>query len=353
MKNTILAASLTLLAAGLPLVAFGQEQAILDAAKVEGRVSVYSALDAALAQRLVTDFQELHPEIKVDYVDQSTTEIYNRAISEAAAGSGTADILLSSSMDLQYKLMSDGVVSDFTLPDTTALQPWSHAPSAVYGFTQEPLVIVYNKRLVPEADVPANRKELIELLAKPEYLDKVATIDPERIGTGFMFFTLDERADPDNFWTLADALGKARVKLYTSTGAMLEKVTSGEHLIAYNIIGSYAAERAKADSAIGVVYPDDYINAISRLAMIPKTAPHPNAGQVFLEYLVSERAQQILLASSFGTVRTDLSPATVVPEDKAALVRPTTVDDSLLHYLDQSTRLQFIRRWQQAMKGGN
>lgn len=350
--KAILAASATLLCLAMPATSQDIDAAVLDAAKSEGAVSVYSALDAALAQRLVTDFQEAYPGIRVDYVDQSTTEIYNRAISEAAAGQGTADLLLSSSMDLQYKLMQDGITAEVDLPGADQLQPWSFDAPGAYGFTQEPLVIVYNKRLVPEEDVPANRADLMELLDRPEYKDKVATIDPERIGTGFLFYTLDEIANPD-FWDFADALGRSRVKLYTSTGAMLEKVTSGEHLIAYNIIGSYAAERAKSDESVGVVYPDDYINAISRIGLIPKIAPHPNAARVFLSYLVSERAQTILMNSSFGTVRTDLAPATVVPEDKTALVRPAAVNEDLVTNLDQMTRLKFIRRWQQAMKGGN
>lgn len=352
MRKTMVAASMTLLFASMPAFALDADP-VLAKAKDEGTVSVYSALDSALALRLVNDFQEAFPGIKVDYVDQSTTELYNRAISEAAAGQGTADILLSSAMDLQYKLLKDGTMIDFTIPEADKLQPWSHAPSGAYGFTQEPLVIVYNKRLVPEGDVPTNRADLMTLLAKPEYQDKVATIDPERIGTGFLFFTLDEKADPDNFWAFADALGKSKVKLYTSTGAMLEKVTSGEHLIAYNIIGSYAAERAKSDPSIGVVYPKDYINAISRIGLIPKTAPHPNAAQAFMTYLVSERAQKILIDSSFGTVRTDLKPATVVPDETGVEVKAAAVDESLLTYLDQGTRLKFIRRWQQAMKGGN
>ena len=46
--------------------------------------------------------------VKVEYNDMNTTEIYNRFISERAAGSGSADVLWSSSMDLQVKLVSDG-----------------------------------------------------------------------------------------------------------------------------------------------------------------------------------------------------------------------------------------------------
>lgn len=328
------------------------DQQVIAAAESEGVVSVYSALDAALATNLVADFSKQYPKIKVDYVDQSTTELYNRAISEAAAGSGSADVLLSSAMDLQYKLTVDGVVQNVSVPDVGSIEKWAVSGDTAYGVTQEPLVIVYNKRMMPEGDVPKNREDLTNLLntKSAEYDGKIATIDPERIGTGFLFFTQDV-AHTDKTWDLIKALGKAKVKLYTSTGAMLEKVASGEHLLAYNIIGSYAVERAKKDPNIGVIFPDDYLISVSRIALVPKTAPHSNAGKLFVNYLVSERAQKILLERSFGSVRTSLSSESAVPKELREKVVPIKVDDTLMTYLDQGTRMKFIRSWQQALKG--
>ncbi|NTB87552.1 ABC transporter substrate-binding protein [Agrobacterium tumefaciens] len=325
---------------------------IVSAAEAEGVVSVYSALDAALAQDLIGDFSKLYPKVKVDYVDQSTTELYSRAISEAAAGNGSADVLLSSAMDLQYKLATDGLVQQYEVPDAAALEPWAVSKGVAYGVTQEPLVIVYNKRLFPEGDLPKTRDDLVKLLNEKtsEYDGKVATIDPERIATGFLFFTQDA-SHTDKTWDLVRALGKVNVKLYTSTGAMLEKVTSGEHLIAYNIIGSYAVERAKKDPNIGVIFPSDYLISVSRIVLIPKTAPHSNSARLFVDYLLSERAQKILIGRSFGSVRTSLAGGSAVPEELQSKVVPVKVDDGLLTYLDQSTRMKFIRSWQQALRG--
>ena len=71
------------------------------AAKKEGKVVVYSTTDAAAAGFLIKDFQALYPGISVEYNDMNSTEVYNRFISERAAGAGSADVLWSSSMDLQ------------------------------------------------------------------------------------------------------------------------------------------------------------------------------------------------------------------------------------------------------------
>ena len=50
--------------------------------------------------------------MSVEYTDLNSTELYNRFIAEEAAGQGTADLLWSSAMDLQVKLVSDGYAAD-------------------------------------------------------------------------------------------------------------------------------------------------------------------------------------------------------------------------------------------------
>ena len=47
---------------------------------------------------------------------------------------------------------------------------------------------------------------------------------------------------------------------------MMERVTSGEHLIAYGIFGSYALSRSKKDPNLGIVLPKDYTMVTSRVA---------------------------------------------------------------------------------------
>src|SRR5713101_1278817 len=62
------------------------------AAKREGKVVIYSALDTKAAQPLVKDFTALYPDVKVEYNDMNSTEIYNRFIAEVASGQGSADV---------------------------------------------------------------------------------------------------------------------------------------------------------------------------------------------------------------------------------------------------------------------
>src|SRR6185369_10419863 len=76
---------------------------VVAAAEKEGKVVVYSTTDSSSTAPLVKDFNALYPKIAVEYDDMNSTEVYNRFVSEAAAGAGTGDLLWSSSMDLQVK----------------------------------------------------------------------------------------------------------------------------------------------------------------------------------------------------------------------------------------------------------
>ncbi|ABE34910.1 bacterial extracellular solute-binding family protein [Paraburkholderia xenovorans LB400] len=333
----------------------GDYQATIDGAKKEGKLIVYSVTDTALVRPLIKDFESMYG-VKVDYNDMSSTELYNRYISENAASSISADVLWSSAMDLQVKLVNDGLMATYESPETKQLPQWAQYQKQAYGTTYEPLAIVYNKRLLPPGDVPQTRADLIKLLqARPEqFKGRVTTYDIEKSGVGFNYLTQDVRVNPQVTWNLVKAIGATGPKLQSSTGAMMERISSGENLIGYNILGSYALTKAKKDPSIGYVYPKDYTLVVSRLVTISKKAQSPNAAKLWVDYLLSERGQT-LLANQAGlfSIRADVQGETSMAGLTKQLgdsLKPIPIGSGLLVYLDQSKRLEFFKQWQQSIK---
>jgi iron(III) transport system substrate-binding protein len=78
---------------------------IIEGARREGRVVVYSPTDAAQARPLQAAFREAYPGISVDWNDLNTNIAYNRVVSEAAANQMGADFVWSPAMDLQLNLV--------------------------------------------------------------------------------------------------------------------------------------------------------------------------------------------------------------------------------------------------------
>jgi iron(III) transport system substrate-binding protein len=324
-------------------------QQLIDAAKKEGKLVVYGATDSKAVQPLVKDFNALYPGISVEYNDMNSTEVYNRFISEVAAGGDTADVLWSSAMDLQMKLAAGGYAMPYKSVEAGKIPGWAMWKDMAYGTTFEPAAFVYNKRLVTGADIPQTHADFVRIISQPKFQDKVTTYDIEKSGVGFMFMTQDEHDFPQ-FKQLEQAFGAAKVRVQSSTGTMLERISSGENLIGYNVLGSYALVRAKTDPSLGVVLPKDYTLIISRVQFISKSAKHPNAAKLWLDYLLSHRGQTIVAnGSKLYAIRADVTGETtssdLIKQIGEKNVRPLPVNPSVAEYLDPAIRMAFLKEW--------
>jgi iron(III) transport system substrate-binding protein len=330
--------------------------AIVAAAEKEGSVAVYSTTDSASADALLKDFRALYPKVQVKYYDLNSTEVYNRYLSETAANAETADVLWSGSMDLQLKLVSDGRALSYRSPETAKMPKWAVHEDRAWGTTFEPLVIAYNKRLLPADAVPSSHGDLLRLIKdKPKLFadGKLTTYDPEKSGFAFMLMTQDEKYFPQ-FWELAAAFGRGTTRFYPSSGTMIERVTSGEHLLGFNVIGSYVVLRQRKDPDLGLVYPSDYVLVMSRVAFITANAKRPNAGKLFLDYLLSARAQTIMAnQATLFALREDVAgphSAGALSRELGARLKPIPADMSLLAALAPAKRLPMIRKWQETAR---
>ncbi len=325
------------------------------AAKKEGKVVIYSTTDTASAGYLVKDFQALYPGISVEYNDMNSTEVYNRFISERAANAGSADVLWSSAMDLQIKLVSDGGALTYASPEIAALPAWAVFKNEAYGTTYEPLAIVYNKRLLSGDEIPQSHADLLRVFTQKadKLKGKVTTYDIEKSGVGFLLITQDSKFNP-KFWDMVRALGAISPRFQSSAGTMMERISSGENLLGFNIFNSYAALRAKKDPSIGIVLPTDYTLIMSRVMFISKSAKNPDAAKLWLDYVLSKRGQNVIAnQSELGSIRGDVEGVMTVAGYAKVVSnpKPIPVSADLLGFLDQTKRLAFIKEWQAAIKG--
>lgn len=326
-------------------------QKIIDGAKKEGKLVVYGATDSKATQPLIKDFNALYPGITVEYNDMNSTEVYNRFISEAAAGGNTADALWSSAMDLQIKLASEGYAMAYKSVEASKIPGWAMWNDMAYGTTFEPAAIVYNKRLVTGADIPQTHADFARIIQGEKFKDKVTTYDIEKSGVGFMFMTQDAQDFPQ-FPALATAFGASRVRVQSSTGTMLERISSGENLIGYNVLGSYALVRAKTDPSIGIVLPKDYTLILSRVLFINKAAKNPNAAKLWLDYMLSSRGQTIIANDSkLYAIRADVKGETTSAELIKLVgeknIKPIPVGPAVLSYLAPAKRMAFLKQWKE------
>ncbi|WP_240499977.1 ABC transporter substrate-binding protein [Sphingomonas montana] len=348
LRISIVSAGLVALTAACPTVAQrpagyprSYDRLIADAG-VERQLRIYANADRAEMVPVVAAFRRRYPGIAVLYADLGSAELYRRFVTETRARRGSADLVWSSAMDLQVKLINDGFAQSYSSPEKPALPPTAVWKNMGFGVTAEPVGIVYNRRLVPETRVPRTHAALDALLRRERraFVGRVTTFDPLQSNVGYLYLAEDMAATRDTR-SLMQAIAATRPVLSAKTEPMLRAVAEGRQAIAYNVIGSYALARARTDPRIGVAFPQDYTIVTSRIAFIARDAAHPAAARLFLDFLLSRQGQGLLARQSLWPVRTDV-PARRLP---AAQARPIRVGPQLLVNLDRVKRQRFLRDW--------
>ena len=319
-----------------------------------GEAVVYSTTDMAQARPIIEAFQARYPAVAIDYHELQSLEIYDRVTRESDRGNITADLVLSSAMDLQVKLANDGYASRQAPSETGRLPRWAVWQESAFAVTYEPAVIIYNRPFFDGREPPRTRTELMRLLEEEgsALFGKVATYDVERSGLGFLFLARDQEHFPQ-IWRLVSLMGGQGVRLYTNSAAIIDRVATGRFVLGYNILGSYAQAMAATRPDLGIILPDDYTIIASRVAIVPRAARSRALGALFLDFLLSPGGQRVIAGESgLGAVHSAVGlagSANAMQARLGARLRPISVGPGLLVYLDQVKRRKLLERWNEAL----
>lgn len=324
-----------------------------------GELVIYSTLDNRLAAPLIAGFQAANPTISVRYEDLLAGEIAARIIAETDAGQPTADFAFSSAMDVQIKLANDGYAQPVAVADLGSAARtwprWANWQDTAFALTFEPAVLVYHKPSFPDGP-PQSRLELMDWLrqATPAMQGRIGTYDIEQSAVGYLFLARDAEHFAD-IWSLLRAMAAVGVTTYSTSQGIIDRVADGRLVLGYNILGSYAADQARAAPDLGLVLLRDFTVVISRVALVPRAARSPDLGSRFLAYLMSRDGQTILSEKlRLPAVSLEVSGRNSGQAMQAALgdqLRPVAVSPGVLVYLDQAKRRRLIRKWHESLSG--
>jgi len=342
MRRALLAATLSLAiwpASVAPALDIEAER-IFSTPGASSKLNILSTVDLNLFAPLVAAFQSRHPKLAIRYTVVSSAALYKGL----AQGSATADLAISSAMDLQMKLANDGFARAHRSAATAALPGWARWRDVLFAFTQEPAVVIVSRKAFAGLPLPKTRADLIALLrAHPErFRGRIGTYDIRRSGLGYLFATQDARQS-DAYWRLTQEMGGLAPKLYCCSAKMIDDLRAGRIALAYNVLGSYAAAEFLPGGDQMIVPMTDYTQVMLRTALIPTSAQHPKLGAAFLDFLVG--------AEGRGLIRklTGLPPVDAATLFHTQYLRPIRLGPGLLVYLDRLKRQNFIREWTAAL----
>ena len=326
----------------------GTAQRVRWLARREGALHILT--NTSLMGPVLEAFRRRWPGIRVHLEDINSTRIAEQVRALADTGQDGPDLVWSTAMDVQVKLINDGYAQAYKSPHRAAMPDGSVWRDQGYGLTAEPIVFAYNKGQLAGDVVPRSHADLLRLLrTRPDVFDgRVTLYDAERSGVALMQLSADVQIYPDA-WPLMEALGAQRPRLDTSGQRMMAQIADGRMVFAYNMNRSYGESWAERVPQIGLITPDDYHLSVSRVAFIPRNAAHPNAARLFLDFLLSREGQRVIGALGVRPVRDDVD-APIRPASPG--VRPIRVGPALLANLDQARRATLLKRWHAAMRPG-
>lgn len=320
---------------------------VLAAAKKEGVVAVIGPQGSATRDALTLAFQRKYPDIRVELQSMAGSQIGPKLLNELAAGRNSADVLITGTTTALETLLPGKAL--------VQVKPWLSGPSTqdpsrwrggkltfsdeaqTYNLVFSAYVkapFIYNSQLVSGADFKS-WKDLLE----PKWQGKIALKDPVGAGGGLGNSTL---------WYTHDGLGKDFIRrlltqkelvMPRDDRQMLDFAARGKYPIAIGPSDVLTNEFIARGLPLKHLNPETlkegtYITAGNGSLAIPRSAPHPNALRVYVDFLLSPEGQlEWSKAARFASLRRD------VPKDH---VQDILVPKEGMPYPDISTE-KYVR----------
>ncbi|MFC9502235.1 extracellular solute-binding protein [Streptomyces sp. NPDC057002] len=288
---------------------------LVAAAKKEGKVTVYSAQDLTALNNLAKAFEAKYPGIDVNTVRGVDGDLGVKVETEFNTGKGIADMYVSASLSWVKPQAEAKRFLAPTGPELTGKGDYDAKKYVHEGnyFETNSAVLTFgwNTKLYPKG-----LTDYTGLLDPALKGGKIGVIEPTAPSIVDFYLWLEEKYGAG----FVKKLAAQKPRIYPSSLPMGEALTSGE-IAAGSFVAPITLEPAKKKGA-----PVDYRMAPNGAwgaryyGMVLESAPHPNAGQLFADFMVTAEGQKLITPSA-GSVLPKI-PGTVITNDKVRVQDP-------------------------------
>lgn len=279
--------------AGFPAAA--ADQALIDAAKQEGEMVWYSSLIIDQLVRPVAEAFEDKYGIKVHYSRTPAGEMALKLQNEIRAGSVQADAFDGNSAFFQVMPLDNLVAY---APEAAAAYPaeLKDADGRFHAINVATLTVGVNTDLVPEADRPKSYDDLLD----PKWKGKMAwTTDQTPNGApGFIGNILQVYGEEKGMEYLRKLAEQDIVNVPASQRVVLDQVIAGEHQLGLMIFNHHTVISGAKGAPVTWLRIEPLISTGNYVGLL-KNSPHPNAGKLFVDFILSEEGQMVFQKANY------------------------------------------------------
>lgn len=274
---------------------------------------IYSAADEDFLELVIPAFEE-ETGITVEIQDGGAGEIFKRIAAEAE--NPLCDVQLGSTEDVARKYL-DYCEAYTSIYDGNVYPDYSSKTfdGKLTPYECDSAIFMYNKDLTEEEKVNGYEKLTDESLK-----GQVSIPDPNASGTGvgiiqdYIRIFGDGTMESEEGWAMLEKfLRNLDGKLGSGSGAAANAVINGEAAVTITYEAK-AFNSIKDGANVGVCYPLEGVSFSVGVVNIVKGAPHIENAKLFIDFMLSEKVQNILTNDlSIRSVRTDVTLGEGIP----------------------------------------
>jgi iron(III) transport system substrate-binding protein len=298
-RRDVLCASTAIVAAALAQPVRAQTSAVaaepitpvlIEAAKKEGKLAFYTAMDLAFAQQLGKAFEEKFPGISVRVERSGAERIFTRIAQEYGANIHVVDVVNTADLAHCIAWKRNGWLAPYMPEEVTKhFEPKYYDPDGLHITTRiliSPLA--YNTNLVKKEEAPKSFNDLLD----PKWTGKLVKAHPAYSGTimNATFQTARELG-----WEYFEKLAKQRVLQVQSATDTPKKIALGERAVMVDGAGYLVIRYKEEGQPVEIAYPEEGTPVAAAPSAVFKAAPNPNAARLFQNWMHSREAQQLLV----------------------------------------------------------
>ncbi len=294
---------------------------LIEAARKEGKISYYAAIELNVAERLGKMFEAKYPGIAVRVERSGAERIFQRIAQEQGSGIHAVDVANSTDAAHYLDWKKNGWLAPYLPEDVAKHFPADQVdPEGLYATSCAWLeTIGYNTNLVKREDAPKSYADLLD----PKWQGKIVKGHPGYSGAILTTTFLLAR---ELGWPYLEKLAQQKVMQVQSAGDPPKKIMLGERAVMadgndYNLV--LLKDQGKP---VEVVYPAEGSPLIIVQSGVFQNAPNPNAARLFQSFFFSVEAQQMLVDEfahrSFHALVKERAGQTPISEPETAEGRP-------------------------------
>ncbi len=263
---------------------------LVEAAKKEGKVVLYSSMDLPVGEKLGKAFEAAYPEMAVQIERSGSERLFQRIDQEFASNIHAADVINSSDASHFIPWKKNGWLAPFVPEDVAKYFPETYRdPDGMFATSRIWLSsIAYNTKLVKPEDAPKSFADLLD----PKWAGKMVKGHPAYSGT---IMTATFETVRELGWDYYEKLSKQRVMQVQSSTDPPKKLSLGERAVMADGNEYGIVLLKEAGQPVEPVYPTEGAPVISGPTGIFAGAPHPNAARLFQAWLHTRQTQQFFI----------------------------------------------------------